>query len=145
MRRRFRRAVGKNNVMQRLLVHVDIRSCRRSELQLNPQDVTVRLAYVLDGVDGGLAPREGARRPMMHLRLTAISRHPGIPVCEVDAQTMGVAMARLRLPDRHVHIQDSNELVLERQLVRSSSNPNGIQRIWRLRRHNPCDAGCRRS
>src|SRR6185503_14984258 len=66
-------------------------------LELDAQDVAFRAADVLDRVDDGLAPRERAGLALAGPGLRAVDRHLHVPIREVDAQPVRVAVARLGL------------------------------------------------
>ena len=97
--------------------------------QLNPQHVAFRRCDVLDGVNDGVAPRERARLSLIDLRVLAIHRDLGRPIGEIDAQPVRVAMTRLDAAGRNVDVEDANEGVLVRHLVRVRGNSHRIKRV----------------
>ena len=108
-----------------------------SVLQFDPQDVSLGLTDVLDRVNRRFAPGEGAGLAVVDLRLAAVDRDFGVPVLEIDAEPMRMAMARLDLPGRHVDVEDPDERVLECELVAVGRDLHRIERVVRrLRPHH---------
>ena len=64
-------------------------------LQLDSEHVSFGLPDVAHRVNDGIAPRERAGCPMVDLGRFAVNRHLGIPVGEVDAEPVWMAVARL--------------------------------------------------
>src|SRR4029453_2301043 len=78
-----------------------------SEFQLDAQDVAFGRPRVLDGVDDGLVPGEGPRLARMAFRRLTLRRHPGLPIREVDAHAVRVAVARFDLARREMDVEDA--------------------------------------
>src|SRR4029453_7160595 len=88
-----------------------------SVLQLDTENVPFCLADVLHGVDHRVAPGEGAGLAGMHFSRRAVYLDLRVPVGEIDAHSVRVAMPRLDLAGWEMNIQHPDEGVLERQLV----------------------------
>jgi len=104
---------------------------RNSELQLDAEDVALGRTGVLDGVDDGLVPGERPRLARVDLRGHAVRGHLGLPIREVDAHPVRVAVSRLDLAGREVDVEHAHELVLEGEPVSVACDAHRIERVVR--------------
>ena len=103
------------------------------------------LANIADDMNDGIAPGERACFSLIHLRRFAVDSDLGIPVGEVHAETVRMAMTRLDGSRRDMHVEDSHKRVLERDLVRVRRDLHRIQGIvLRANADEGSDDECRR-
>src|SRR6188768_4321544 len=98
-------------------------------LQLDSQHMPFCLPDIANCVNDRIAPRERTGGPAIQLRRFAVDGDFDVPVGEVDAQAVRMPMARLDRSGRDMHVEDSHERVLERNLVRVRRDLHRIQRI----------------
>src|SRR5262249_39059303 len=91
--------------------------------------VPLRLADVLHRVDNRLVPRKGACLSVVDLRLLSVDGDLRLPISEVHAQAMRVAMARFGLARLDTDVQNADERVLERDLGRVGRHARWIECI----------------
>ncbi len=96
-------------------------------------------------MDDRIAPRERARRPVVHLGRLAVYGDLGVPIGEVDTEAVRMPMAEFDASRRDVHVENPHERILERELVRIGCNFHWIERVvlcprtHESRKHEP---GC---
>ena len=76
-----------------------------------------------------LAPGERSGFPLVDERFLAIDRDFGLPIAEVDGESMRMPMSRLDASGWNVDLQHAHEGILERHLVGIRRNSYRIERV----------------